>query len=78
MKQPNAVRGFGPLDNILSKLRHNIAYRKLKKHQPINRCLDIGSGNYPIFLINFVAHEKYGLETGRLISFWLVNNIYDL
>ena len=62
MKQPNAVRGFGPLDNFLAGLRHGIAYRKLKKYHPIANCLDIGSGNYPVFLIKLKANEKYGIE----------------
>lgn len=62
MKTPNAVRGFGPLDNFLARLRFGIAYHKLQKYQPINRCLDIGSGNYPYFLIKLKAKSKFGLE----------------
>lgn len=62
MTKTNAVRGFGPLDNLLAQLRHGIAYRKLKVHYPIERCLDIGSGAYPAFLIGLEAKQKYGLE----------------
>lgn len=62
MAKPNAVRGFGPLDNLLAQLRHGIAYRKLKPRYPIERSLDIGSGAYPAFLIGLQAKEKFGLE----------------
>ena len=62
MSKPNAVRGFGPLDNLLAHLRHGIAYRKLKEQQPLECCLDIGSGAYPAFLIGLEATHKYGLE----------------
>jgi 2-polyprenyl-3-methyl-5-hydroxy-6-metoxy-1,4-benzoquinol methylase len=62
MKKPNAVRGSSPLDNFLAKLRHGVAHRYLKRFQPINSCLDIGSGNYPIFLIKLHAKGKHGLE----------------
>lgn len=62
MAKPNAVRGYGPFDNIIARLRHGIAYRKLQAYQPIGRCLDIGSGAYPAFLIGLEAAEKSGLE----------------
>jgi len=62
MKNTHAVRGRSPLDEILARLRHGVAYRKLEQFQPINSCLDIGSGNYPIFLIKLQAEGKHGLE----------------
>lgn len=67
----NAVRGYGPLDNIIAKLRHRIAYRKLKPYFPLKRCLDIGSGAYPAFLMGLDAGEKIGLE--QSVSRELVN-----
>ncbi|MEN6308912.1 MAG: class I SAM-dependent methyltransferase [Anaerohalosphaeraceae bacterium] len=62
MTTPNVVRGYGPLDKLIARLRHGIAYRKLKPYYPLQCCLDIGSGAYPAFLIDLQARQKFGLE----------------
>lgn len=58
----NPVREGGPIDTLLARLRHGIAWRKLNAFAPLGRCLDIGSGAYPAFLLGLPAQEKYGLE----------------
>jgi SAM-dependent methyltransferase len=58
----NVVRGGGPLDTLIARLRHGIAYRKLKPYCPLECCLDIGSGAYPAFLSRLSARQKYGIE----------------
>lgn len=62
MDECHVVRGYGPLDKMLARLRHGIVYRKLKPYFPIACCLDIGSGAYPAFLLGLEAELKYGLE----------------
>jgi len=62
MDDSHVVRGYGPLDKMLARLRHGIAYRRLKPYLPLKRCLDIGSGSYPAFLMGLQAETKYGLE----------------
>ena len=56
------VRGDGFLDNLIAKLRHRLATLKLRHLQNRNRCLDIGCGNYPAFLLQSDFREKYGIE----------------
>jgi SAM-dependent methyltransferase len=56
-----AVRGQSLLDNLLARLRHNLARKKLSAVGR-SRCLDIGCGNYPFLLISLDFTEKYGLE----------------
>ena len=58
----NIVRGYGPLDVFLAKQRHKIAKKKIKSANKAGRILDVGCGNYPLFLLNTNFLEKYGLD----------------
>jgi len=58
----NVVRGYGPLDRWLAEQRHKIARKKLRPAQNNSRLLDIGCGNYPLFLTSLDFSEKYGLD----------------
>jgi ubiquinone/menaquinone biosynthesis C-methylase UbiE len=58
----NVVRGYGPLDMFLAKQRHKMARKKIKSANEAGRILDVGCGNYPLFLLNVNFSEKYGLD----------------
>lgn len=62
MIRQNVVRGYGPLDVFLAKQRHKIAKKKIKSANKAGRILDVGCGNYPLFLLNINFSEKYGLD----------------
>ena len=62
MTRQNVVRGYGPLDVFLAKQRHKIAKNKIKSANKTGRILDVGCGNYPLFLLNVNFSEKYGLD----------------
>jgi SAM-dependent methyltransferase len=62
MTRQNVVRGYGPLDVFLAKQRHKIAKNKIKSAHKTGRILDVGCGNYPLFLLNINFPEKYGLD----------------
>lgn len=58
----NVVRGYGPLDVFLAKQRHKIAQKKIRYADKTGRILDVGCGNYPLFLLNVNFSQKYGLD----------------
>ncbi len=62
MTQSRVVRGYGPLDLYIAKLRHRQALKRIKLPGRNERILDIGCGCYPLFLSDAAFAEKYGLD----------------
>jgi len=62
MKTSSVTRGYGPLEQFLANQRCKIANKYIPKASRSGRILDIGCGNYPLFLMNTDFKEKYGLE----------------
>lgn len=57
-----AVRGGGRIDNWLAGLRHRLARRKLAGLTSRGRCLDIGCGHTPVFLLSLDFKSRVGIE----------------
>ncbi len=55
-----STHGF--LESFLSKKRANIVNRLIPISHRSGKILDIGSGTYPLFLLNTDFAEKYGIE----------------
>lgn len=66
MASSKPTRGYGALEGFLARKRSTMANRLLSPC-PSGRVLDIGCGQYPVFLARSRFHEKYGLdrEEGR-------------
>jgi 2-polyprenyl-3-methyl-5-hydroxy-6-metoxy-1,4-benzoquinol methylase len=62
MPKSAATRGYGLLEEFLSKQRASLVNKKIAPHLRQGRILDIGCGNYPLFLMGTVFSEKYGLD----------------
>jgi len=62
MSKATATRGYGLIEEFLSKKRANLVNKKITPHLRHGRILDIGCGNYPLFLMGTVFSEKYGLD----------------
>jgi ubiquinone/menaquinone biosynthesis C-methylase UbiE len=62
MATSRVVRGYGPLDLFLAKLRCKTAERLIILAGKNGRILDIGCGSYPLFLATIDFSEKYGLD----------------
>ena len=54
------IHGF--LENFLSKKRATTVNRLIPISHRSGKILDIGSGTYPLFLLNTDFAEKYGIE----------------
>jgi len=61
-KALNVVRDDGLLDRYLAAQRHRLARTKLQTVQHKERLLDIGCGNYPLFLKETDFKQKYGID----------------
>lgn len=57
-----ATRGFGLLENYLTKKRTHQANALIPGSFRQGRLLDIGCGMYPYFLLNTEFNEKYGID----------------
>ncbi len=62
MPEKNVTRGYGLLESFLAKQRIKIANKLIPSTHRNGRLLDIGCGNYPLFLLNSEFNEKYGIE----------------
>lgn len=58
----SATRGYGLLENLLSKKRAKKADSFIPESFRQGRILDIGCGTYPYFLLNTPFLKKYGLD----------------
>ena len=60
-----STRGSGIFETFLANIRYNHALNIIKRkfnNIKIKRILDIGSGNYPLFLCKVNANQKYGVD----------------
>ena len=67
----SVTRGYGFLESFLAKQRIKIANKLILSTHRNGRLLDIGCGNYPLFLLNSEFNEKFGIEKD-------INENYDL
>lgn len=74
-KRTDATRGFGLLENFLSRQRMRQADGHIPKACRSGKILDIGCGNYPLFLISIEFYEKYALDKYPLDNQETTNNI---
>lgn len=58
----NVTRGHGLLERLLSELRCRKADSLIPSAHRQGRLLDIGCGVYPLFLLETMFSEKYGLD----------------
>lgn len=58
----SVTRGYGLLENFLSKIRAKIANRKIPEKLRSGRILDIGCGKIPFFLLSTRFKERYGID----------------
>lgn len=61
----NVTRGSGFLEGFLAEKRSGLADSLIPSGLRSGRILDIGCGSFPLFLVNTIFFEKYGLD--RLI-----------
>ncbi len=64
MPEKNVTRGYGLLESFLAKQRIKIANKLIPSTHRNGRLLDIGCGNYPLFLLNSEFNEKFGIDKG--------------
>jgi 2-polyprenyl-3-methyl-5-hydroxy-6-metoxy-1,4-benzoquinol methylase len=62
------TRGFGLLENYLTKKRTRQANALIPDSFRQGRLLDIGCGRYPYFLLNTEFNEKYGIDQSSEIT----------
>ncbi|MFN4149903.1 MAG: class I SAM-dependent methyltransferase [Candidatus Sericytochromatia bacterium] len=62
MTNTNVTRGNGILETFLSKQRSLMANKLISEKQREGRILDIGSGSYPLNLINTTFNDKYAID----------------
>jgi ubiquinone/menaquinone biosynthesis C-methylase UbiE len=62
VRKNSFTRGYGFLEDFLTKLRARKANSLTKELPRKDRILDIGCGCYPYFLINNSFSEKYGID----------------
>jgi ubiquinone/menaquinone biosynthesis C-methylase UbiE len=62
MPKKNVTRGYGLLENFLSRKRAHKANKLISNDLRAGRILDIGCGTTPFFLISTKFKEKYGLD----------------
>ncbi len=62
MSNEKATRGYGLLEGYLAKKRAHVANKLIQNNCRQGKILDIGSGSYPLFLINTEFSEKYGID----------------
>jgi SAM-dependent methyltransferase len=58
----NFTRGYGFLENFLSRQRSKIANRIIPNELREGKILDIGCGSIPFFLKSVLFKEKYGID----------------
>jgi SAM-dependent methyltransferase len=63
-----ATRGFGLLENFLSRRRAALADKLIFKELRQGNLLDIGCGSQPLFLLQINFKEKYGLDPNVISS----------
>ncbi|MFH1052998.1 MAG: class I SAM-dependent methyltransferase [Candidatus Woesearchaeota archaeon] len=56
------TRGYGLLENFLSKKRAKVANKFILDRHREGNILDIGCGSYPYFLLHTGFKEKFGLD----------------
>lgn len=56
------TRGYGLLEGMLARQRIALANRLIPPASRTGRLLDIGCGNYPLFLFNTGFSERYGID----------------
>lgn len=56
------TRGYGLLEKFLAKKRSKMADSLIPLSHRKGRILDIGCGNYPLFLLGVDFAEKYGID----------------
>jgi hypothetical protein len=61
-KNVNVTRGYGVLENFLSRQRGQMADCLIPNNMRQGKILDIGCGTLPLFLKNVSFKEKYGLD----------------
>jgi hypothetical protein len=61
-KQFQATRGYGVLENFLSRQRSNVANRLIPDSLRRGKILDIGCGTFPLFLNKVAVKEKYAID----------------
>ena len=62
MLNNKATRGYGFLENLLSRRRAQVANYLILDYHRKGRVLDIGCGSTPYFLTNTKFVQKYGLD----------------
>lgn len=62
------TRGYGLLENFLTKKRTRQANALIPDSFRQGRLLDIGCGSYPYFLLNVEFNEKYGIDQPSVIT----------
>ncbi|MFH1317219.1 MAG: class I SAM-dependent methyltransferase [Candidatus Woesearchaeota archaeon] len=62
-KMVQHTRGFGLLENFLSKKRAEISNKLIPKRHREGKILDIGCGSYPYFLLHTRFKEKIGIDS---------------
>lgn len=62
MPKPKVTRGYGLLETFLAKRRVKMANKLIPSYLRKGRILDVGSGFYPLFLLNTDFAERYGLD----------------
>lgn len=62
MGEPNVTRGYGLLEGFLARQRGKMADRLIPETSRSGRLLDIGCGSYPLFLVNTVFANKFGID----------------
>ena len=62
MNKQSATRGYGLLENMLSKRRARCADALIPDPSRHGRLLDIGCGNTPYFLLNIEFEDKFGID----------------
>ena len=62
MSRSTVTRGYGLLEEFLSKKRAKMVNTLIPYTRRSGRILDIGCGNYPLFLMTTLFSEKYGLD----------------
>lgn len=63
MGERTVTRGSGLLEGFLARKRAKKANALIPAGHRSGRILDIGSGNYPYFLLNTEFRKKYGIDT---------------
>lgn len=58
----NVTRGSGLLEGYLSRLRMEMANRLIPDSLRTGRIVDVGCGSYPLFLLNTVFQERFGID----------------